>query len=353
MTDTLIVGAGLAGASAALHLSKHRAVHLLETAHPAAGASGAAAGLVNPLMGRRARAVWHREAALEALHHTLALARATPLLRTGGVVRPARDAKQATRFAEAAEADPAHACWLSAEAAQARYPGVEAPHGALHVLQGGALDVSAFTEALVQAAQAQGATVELGQTLTAWGESDGHAFAEVRDPEGALRRVTARRLLLAIGWGYRAHPTLAGLALHGIKGQTIRLHRPPGLDELPILSGTGYIVPSGDLLVVGSSYEHTFADLRPSAAHAEALRAQAARMVPALADAPVAYATAGVRVTVPTTRLPLVGPVPGHSCCWVFTGLSSKGLLLGPYLAGQLHEFFQRPDTIFPEVQVR
>ena len=63
--DLLIVGAGLAGACAAFTLSRHHRVHVLEANEPASGASGAAAGLVNPFMGRRARPVWHLREALD------------------------------------------------------------------------------------------------------------------------------------------------------------------------------------------------------------------------------------------------------------------------------------------------
>ncbi|MGB3542229.1 FAD-dependent oxidoreductase, partial [Rubrivirga sp.] len=47
-TPTVIVGAGLAGACAALVLSRTRPVVVLEAEAPASGATSAAAGLANP-----------------------------------------------------------------------------------------------------------------------------------------------------------------------------------------------------------------------------------------------------------------------------------------------------------------
>ena len=76
-------------------------------------------------------------------------------------------------------------------------------------------------------------------------------------------------------------------------------------------------------------------------------------MLPILQDATVLDATAGVRVTVPGTRLPMLGPLPDRSCIWIFTGLGSKGLLMAPLLARDLPAFFEKPETIPPEVRVK
>ncbi|HYG67362.1 MAG TPA: FAD-dependent oxidoreductase, partial [Anaeromyxobacteraceae bacterium] len=65
--DVVIAGAGLGGACAAFWLSRKRRVLVLERDAPAAGASGAAAGLVNPFMGRKARPAWRHAEALAAL----------------------------------------------------------------------------------------------------------------------------------------------------------------------------------------------------------------------------------------------------------------------------------------------
>ena len=353
MTDgTLIVGGGLAGACAALWLSERGPVTVLEAERPAAGASGAAAGLVNPLMAQRANPAWRFEAALGALHATLDRAGAADLFRATGILRPARDAKQAQAFRNRADALPDHATWQSADAVATRYPDVIAPHGGLWIPAGGAVDLAALVEALLLASEARGAVVRSGVRVTAWDEEESAAWVET----DAGERIAARHVVLALGDGFRHHPELAALPLHRIKGQTIRIARPDGLGTLPTLSGFGYVVPDGNTLVVGSSYEHTFDDIEPSTAESERLVAKAARMVPALAGARVLEARAGVRVTVPRThspqRLPLLGPLPGRRRVWVFTGLGSKGLLTAPLLARDLAAWLDDPARIPAEVRV-
>lgn len=350
--DTVIVGAGLAGACAALSLGRHARVIVLEARHPAAGASGAAAGLVNPLMGRKARLVWHAQEALSALHETLKEAGASTLFQGAGLLRPAADAGQAQVFRGVARTRPEHAAWLSAGAARERFPGTVMHEGALLVRQGGAICVPDFVDALLAAAQRQGAETHTGLCVSGWGEEAQGAYVTIGN---GADRIYARRILLAMGYGYHRHPELASLNLHAIKGQTVRVARPdavlPG-DLLP-LSGQGYVVPERDALVVGSSYEREFASLEPSEEQSRQILDKAARMLPALKDAAVLDATAGARVTVPGTRLPMLGPLPGRSQIWIFTGLSSKGLLMAPLLARDLPAFFEKPESIPLAVAVR
>lgn len=346
--DILIVGGGLAGATAALHLSRTRHVLLLEADEPASGASGAAAGLVNPLMTRRARAIWQAEEALDALHETVELASADATFDASGVLRPAHDAGQADDFQEAATRHPALGTWLPPAAVAERFPAVPAPQGALHVHAGAAIDVPAYVRALLAASQDQGAVVQPQTPVHRWGESGDTAWVETEMGQ----RLHARCVLLTMGYGGLTHPALDRLHLHGIKGQTVRVQRPAGLGALPNLSGRGYIVPDGDTLIVGSSYEHTFADLRPSPEQTRRILQRAAQMLPGLAGAAVLDATAGVRVTVPRTRLPMLGPLPGCTRCWIFSGLSSKGLLMAPLLARHLAVWLDHPDRLPSAIRV-
>lgn len=352
MVDFLIVGGGLAGTCAALWLAEHGDVMLLEAEHPAAGASGAAAGLVNPLMGRKANPAWRFEEGLDALIETLELLGRPDLFRSAGLLRPVRDAQQAAIFQARAAALPQHADWLSPATLTERFPGLDAPHGGLWVRRGGSVDIPELARALLNAAKARGAAVRTGTRVVGWGEDGECAWIETDDGE----RVEADAVLLALGDGFRHFPELAALPLHRVKGQTIRLARPDGLGDLPALSGFGYVVPDGEALVVGSTYEHDFDDVAPSEAASLRLRAQAARMVPALADAAVLGARAGVRVTVPSAvspqRLPLVGPLPGRRRVGAFTGLGSKGLLTAPLLARDLARFLRDPTRIPPAVRI-
>ena len=346
-----IAGAGLAGACAALYLSDAYDVHLIEANEAASGASGAAAGLVNPLMGRRANLTWRASEAWAALEETVARARAKRTFDSRGVLRPTTEPKQVRFFKQAASEHPAWCDWWTAEKLSERYPSVQAHDGALWLPKGGAVDVPAFVRAVLVRARAQGATYTPFTRLTGWTAHNDHVDVHT---ESGGSKATHRYdyLMCCVGQGYPELPVLAPLELHGIKGQTLTVQctedAPSGL---PPLSGRGYVVPDGDRWVLGSSYEHTFNDLRPSEEATQRILKKTGSMLPALKEATVHDIAVGVRVKHDPTNLPLVGPFQ-HRRTWVFVGLGSKGLLTAPLIARRLPQWMRESHRIPAAVRV-
>lgn len=345
----LVVGAGLAGACAACWLAADGPVTALEAEHPAAGASGAAAGLVNPFAGARAAPTWRRGEALEALNATLERAGRPDLFRPTGLLRPAGDARQAAAFRARAEAFPDALAWLDPQTVRAHHPNVAAPWGALRVRHGGALRIDEVVRAVLDT---PGVAVRTGTRVVAAGETPRGAWVELATGE----RLEARYVLLAPGAGYARLGVLDGLPLQPVKGQVVRVAAPPGLAPLPPLAGDGYVVPDGGTLVLGTTYEYAFADDRPTEAATALVLERAQRLVPALAGARVLEARAGIRVAVPRAvsprRLPRVGPLPGRTRLWALVGLGSKGLLTAPLLGRALPAWLAQPAAIPPEVRL-
>jgi glycine/D-amino acid oxidase-like deaminating enzyme len=215
----LIVGAGLAGACAAAALHPQGDVLVLDPHGPAAGASGAAAGLANPFAGRRAAPGWRHHDALAALHRLAEAAGAAQLIRQRGILRPARDSRQADHFRERAAEHADDLEWFASSDAAERWPDVRAPHGALWVVQGAAVDIPALVRALLAAVPlARQRVIDAGETAeTAWVETAGG------------ERLEAEHVLLAPGAGYSAFTPLAGLRLGAVKGQVAVVRPPPGL----------------------------------------------------------------------------------------------------------------------------
>lgn len=333
-------------------------VHVFEAERPAAGASGAAAGLINPLMGRSASPVWRLEETLAATHRLLSDAGAAPLLTGNGVLRPAVEPDQVDAFQEAATRFPGLATWLSPAEVEDHAAGVETCGGGLLIPQGGAVDVAAMVRTLLDAARANGATLHTGTRATWWSERpDGTVRLEVEtasdDRATSRREIRGSLLLLCIGQGYPAFPELGNLGLKGIKGQTVTVRRPPGAYPLMPLSGRGYIVPgSEDTLVLGSSYNHHFDSLDPDPDETEYILEKTSRMLPGVRHAEVLDVTAGVRVKTKATNLPIVGPLPGRARIWTFTALGSKGLLTAPFIARNLPTYLDDPAQIPDDLRV-
>jgi glycine oxidase len=345
----VIAGAGLAGACAALALSRTHPVVVLDAGRAGEGASGAAAGLVNPFMGRKAKPAWRHTEALDALHATLSEAEAADLFLPSGVLRPASDARQLADFQRSARANGLP--WIDAEAVSERWPDVRASHGALWIPEGGSLDLTAMIRACLRAAEARGALLHEYRSLLGWKKERHHIIA-ITD-KGPI---PASRLVLAVGDGARHLPALASLPLHRVKGQTVELQRPTSLpDSLPAISGSTYIVPRPDCVLVGATFEHDFADLQPDIAASARLVDRAQALLPAL-DRDVLATRVGVRLTVPTSasplRLPILEPLRHQPDVWVFSGLGAKGLLTAPLLARMLPGALLNLEPLPPEVRI-
>lgn len=340
--DTIIVGAGIAGAFAATYCARRGRTLVIESDRPAAGASGAAAGLVNPFMGRRARPIWQWKEALEGLTKTLERGRAAEYFSRSGIVRIPRNSSQAetyrTRSREFSEVTE----WRSPEAVKAQYPALDTAHGALFIDVGGFVHVPQTVRQLLTTAEARGVHVLAPATVTSWASDSRGTYVTV----DYHTRLYADRVILAPGAGYQAFDQLETLELSGVKGQTVTVDRPPELGNLPTTSGCGYVVAAGNRLILGSTYEHEFSDADPSREQSHAIMDNVSKMIPGIAGAAIVEERAGIRVMTPPTNKAMIGPLPGHEDVWFFGGLGSKGLLMGGLMASHLLEWFDAPETI-------
>jgi glycine/D-amino acid oxidase-like deaminating enzyme len=351
--DLIVAGAGLAGATAALERAARERVLVLDACLES-DASRIPMGLISPLLSRRARPVWRLGEAMEALEEMLSETGAGDLLQKGGVLKPARDPEQARDFEDAALRWPAHGAWYESPEAQALWPGVSSPHGALHVVRGAALNMGSLLDRILVQATTRGAVLLRHRLIKKWTEEADRVIVSTRNTvTGEEEEISAKRLIMAIGGGYREFPDLSRLDLHRIKGQWIQVRFPESVQPAPPVSAYGYCATDQGLATIGSTYEHVFDNLEPTPDAARVLLDGAARMIPAIQEAPVVAAGAAVRVTVPGIRLPMVGLVPGHNRTWLLTGLGSKGLLLAPYLARSLEGWFRDPDAVDSELRIR
>lgn len=334
--DFIVAGAGLAGACTALHLKRHGSVLVLEKDEPASGGSGASAGLVNPILGLRARPVWRIREALAALDETIEWSGAQDAYRRRPTLRPARDEEQIAHFERTAAESPEHAEWIPDHTPD----WLRAPHGVLKIRTGGAIDIEALVRSMLRDVE-----LRIGTAVDGW-----HEVGECVEVCG----LTCRYLILALGRGYTSFPALMRLRLHQVKGQTVRLRRPQELpDDAPHLAGPGYVAAENGTVVCGSTYEHRFEHLDPTPRQTRAILRKVSRMLPPIRHAEVIEERAGVRVTVPGIRLPMVGPLPGCRRVWIFTGLGAKGLLTAPLIATEMAAYFEDPARIPSEIRVR
>ena len=126
------------------------------------------------------------------------------------------------------------------------------------------------------------------------------------------------------------------LPIEPVRGQILALQTPPRLIRHVVLAEGHYLVPRHDgLVLAGSTVERAGFDKTPLPATADALHAAAARLVPALQDAPRVAHWAGLRPGSPDGT-PYMGRHPQLENVYVSGGHFRSGLTLAPASAALL-----------------
>jgi glycine oxidase len=310
--EVFVAGAGALGLATALALADAGAkVTVFDPAPLADNASGVAAGMLAPaceaVLDPSARPHLDLLLAARDLWPDLARRVGITLDRTGALALG--DAARLDRL-EAQFADLGLAARrLGAEAAADAAPGARAVAGGLLTRDDWRLDAPAALAALARAAEAAGVR-RVQAPLDLAGPADLRVIA-----------VGADRALAAVA------PELS--LVTPIKGHILRA--PAVTYAGPVLRGEGaYIAPGAQGVIVGATMEAGLADRVVDAGRVAALRAAAAAILPAVAEAEV-VATTGVRGATPD-GLPLVGAsvAPGVVLA---VGARRNGWLLAPLVA--------------------
>ena len=350
--DVAIVGGGLAGASAAHWLAKAGLRTTIIEGHGIAHhASGLAFGGLFPLSGAGIPGPM-LPLALRAFALHGELAEALPA-ECGADIGFRRRATLAVAFAEA-EADelrrtlawineqPGFAAqWLDASAVRKAEPrlspatlGGTLCHGTAEVNPG------RLAQALVEGAgatvihrQAVGLALQ-GQSATGVLLDDGATLAC-----GAVALATGPWLAEAARW-LGAH-----LPVTPLKGEILRLAAPGPPLELAVSWQGHYAASKPDgLLWAGSTEAKAGFDDAPSASGRHAVLGAVRKLLPQLADAPIARQTACLRPMTPDGRV-VLGPLAGWRNIVVAGGGGRKGVLYAPAMGEALADLALGRET--------
>lgn len=151
----------------------------------------------------------------------------------------------------------------------------------------------------------------------------------VNTSQGAFE--TGRLVVCGGAWTAKLLATLnVHLPVRPVKGQMIAYQAPPGLVQRVVLKDGRYVIPRNDgLLLVGSTLEEAGFDKTTDAEALASLKQSAERIVPALANCPVAYHWAGLRPGSPE-GVPFIGAIPEQPKVFVNAGHYRNGLVLAP-----------------------
>ena len=342
--DYIITGQGLAGTLLAWFLEQRGRRCILFDAPEQTAASTVAAGIINPITGRRFVKSWRIDDLLPFAKETyrqleqelnLTIFHEHPLLRT--LFNRGNENDWLARAA-----DPAYQPYMNEEAELGNLPQLTTPAFAYGgVRQAAQVDVGAVVNALRERWRSEGRLREEAfdyESLSVL--ADGLAYPDIR----------AERIVFCEGWRSRFNPFFNYLPFGGNKGEILRIRLPEGrIDRM--LKHRVFIVPMADgTYWIGSTSENQFDSEQASPQGRSYLedRLREALQTPF----EIVDHQAAVRPTVKDRR-PFLGSHPEYPRLFIFNGLGTKGASLAPFWAKHLTDHLENRQALDPEVDIR
>ncbi len=348
--DTIVIGGGIVGMSAAYHLVSAGARTLLVDRMDKGRATDAGAGILSPATNTRDPDPWQRLASLAVEYYpglienlTAEQAGETGFAVCGMMIVAVSDDELEpfdiarrrifNRRSRRGEPSAEDLYEISSEEARSRFPALADVQGAIYYREAARVDGRLLTGALRRAAEARGLTIQQAGVEGLLMDND--TVTGVVTDAGSI---SAAGVVIAGGAWSHAFGLQLGVRIpvEPQRGQIIHLGLPAGADtsSWTIVSAVRghYMVPWPDNRVVVGATRETGSgfDARATAAGVREVLGEALRVAPGLAAAEIREIRVGLR---PYTQdlLPVLGPVPGKRNVYVATGHGPTGLQLGPY----------------------
>ena len=327
--DYLIVGQGLAGTLIGFRLERAGHHVTYADAPEQQAASEVAAGIVNPITGRRFVKSWRIDElipAARALYRELEEELDCRLWYDMPLVRTLFNRGDQNDWL-ARSGDPGYADYLDDDPDLGRIPALTHPAFAYAGVRHSArVDVGTL---VLRYRERIRSTDRLLDTSLEYG-----ALRVTPDGVALTDGTTTRRfdrVVFCEGWRARFNPWFGHLPYGGNKGEVliVRLEGAPPLERL--FKHRIFLVPQSDgTYWVGATSQNRWEDESASPAGREYLEGRLRELL--TVPFTVVEARAAVRPTI-RDRRPVIGAHPEHPALWIFNGLGTKGASLAPLVS--------------------
>ena len=340
--DYIIVGQGLAGSCLALSLLNEKQSVEVFYSEDKKASSEVAAGLYNPITGKKMLLTWNAEILFPYLEKFYKKAEAefnSKIIYSKKIFRPFPDIQAQTDFwtNHSARTEPFAAPEMDSPAYE---PFINNPFGGIATKQSGYVDVSKFLAL----------TKEKLNKLNALQE-DTFDYKGLTFNDGSVqyKNVKARKIIFAEGYHNKSNPFFNWVPVKGMKGDvlTVKINDYPIED---VINKHFFFIslPNGNHRI-GSSYIRDFKDDLPTIEGLNEITAGAHTILKktfVLIDH-----KAGVRPTI-TGHRPIIGMHPKQPLVLIFNGLGTKGVSIAPFAANELTKFLVFHQEIEESISV-
>lgn len=341
--DFIVVGHGLAGAILADTLRSNGKKVLVIDEPKANSASRVAAGLVNPVAGKRFAKTWLADTLIptaNAFYKGLETRYGKELYFRKPIYKIFSTIEEQNNWM----AKSAGSNWneyISATYTQSiNHPTIEDPYGGIMIEQGGYLQVTEMLNLLTQDLVQQELLLPERFEITA---------LKLTTEGVTYKSRKARHLIFCEGYQVIHNPYFSWLPLQPTKGEVLEVQMQNFSSEC-IYNKAVYVVPVGvERFKIGATYDWRNPDEQISAQGRDELTERFAQITTQAFE--VTGHWAGIRPAV-RDRRPLAGTHPAYSQLSVFNGMGSKGVLMAPYLAQNFAAALTGQADLIPEIQI-
>lgn len=341
--DYLIVGDGLAGTTLIWHLLPYnkKILWLCDVSKPAA--SRVAAGIYNPLTGKKLVKTWMADKIFPYAGRFYS--RAEELVKERfwhslNILRPFRNTEEQNTYMALA-AEPALTDYIEGISDCAGYQEVlKAKQGALEVKNAGWLDVNRFLDT--------SAAYFADQVTRIEGEFKDEDLKPGPENVG-WKDYQVSRIILCTGDDERQRSWFGWLPFNPVKGQLLEVE----METFPashIVNQGAFILPvKGSGFKIGATYSWHDIDWETSEDGRQFLQHKVSEFL--TAPYRITGQSAGIRPC-SKDRRPLIGLHPEFERIGIFNGLGTKGVTLGPYFAEEFAGFLENSKDLSPDVNI-
>lgn len=343
MLDFIIIGQGLAGSVLGYMLLKRKKKILVADPLQGKSASEVAAGIFNPITGKRMLKTWRADEFFPFMidfYQTMQIDLNGDFLHLRPIYKPFSSIQEQNHWvAQTSFADVEN--FVSASLNSEKYGDyIVDPFGGFQTRMSGNVEVKTMTELCrnyfiknESFAQAEFRPIDL----------------EIKEDYVQWNNIKARKIIFCEGSKALANPFFNWIPFVPAKGEVLTI-KAPGLTNEVIFNKTAFIMPFYDAkFKAGATYEWDFADEEPS----QTGRQEIERKLEGFLKLPyqITNHEAAVRPTIKDRR-PVMGLHPQYKMLAIFNGLGTKGVSLAPFFANNLYDFLENGKELDASVNI-